>query len=277
MRIFNDLLAALIGATITTFVQFLFFLRAGSKTDPVALVLSASTGAIIGWGYQLAKGLRTVTEEALARLETTTRVLDFQEEPLKMLTKTEKHAQTIGLLLRDSMREKYRFISYIDENKYLSYLKSAISESRKCESIQRRPMRWFKEAQDAKTYLNTLRDKDMEAKIRVFIIDPNDEEQMQNDLANEELLRFYWDNTGTDVKTYWTTTSDLAYFFHNQVHIPPDFALYDEELLIEYGPQTQTLFFDIINSDDSKRDIFKKIEEQGDRDRPFTKINPLHP
>jgi hypothetical protein len=36
----------------------------------------------------------------------------------------------------------------------------------------------------------------METKIRIFLIDDKDKAEMEEDLANEELMEFYWWNTG---------------------------------------------------------------------------------
>jgi hypothetical protein len=87
--IWKELFASLGGATITSGIQLLFILRTpGQKLSElgnrewVAFILSAIAGAVIGWAYRLATGLRKFTEEALGRLETATHFLEFQEEPL---------------------------------------------------------------------------------------------------------------------------------------------------------------------------------------------------
>lgn len=276
-------MAALTGSAITSVVQLLFSLRAILQAgkiptlkdiDWVLVVLAAITGGIIGWGYRLAIGLRTTTDEALTRLEATTQTLKFQEEPLKMLASTRRHAETVGLLLSDSMKEKYKFISYVDENKYLSYLVSAISDSRKYEGIQRFPVRWFArdDHETAARYLQVLRDQNMKEKTRVFIIDKPDEKDMKEDLLNKELMKFYWDNTGRDVKTYWITVPELG----GLRSIPRDFALYDDELLIEYDGSTQTLVFDIIQPSASRREIFIRLadQEKSNAGYPFQRIDP---
>src|SRR5262245_41310249 len=125
-KFLQELLAALIGATISLGLQLIFLIRYDQPLKWQPLVLAAITGAILGWVYRLASGMRKITEDALTRLENMTRMLDFQEEPLNLLITTRRHAETLGLLLSDSMKEKYRFISHVDENKYLTYLMSAI-------------------------------------------------------------------------------------------------------------------------------------------------------
>jgi hypothetical protein len=161
----RQLVAASIGAVITSILQLLFLLRQGQPVqvdgaDWIALALAAITGAIIGWGYQLATGLQsaliqaldrleTVSEEATKRLKAATNRLEYTEEPLKMLDTASTHAATIGLLWRDSLKEGFRFISYANENQYFGYLKSAIRESHRYEGIQRRPVRAGLEATNA--------------------------------------------------------------------------------------------------------------------------------
>ena len=282
--IVKELLASLGGAVITSGIQLLFLLRTSmpdkwSKPEWVSFILAAITGAVIGWAYRLATGLRRFTEEALTRLETATHALEFQEEPLKMLTSTRRHAETLGLLLSDSLKEKYRFISYVDENKYLGCLMSAISDSRKFEGIQRQPVRWFRSDNDraTDTYLKTLREQKMKEKVRIFIIDDDQVDEMKQDLADTELMTFYWQSTGADVKSYWITVSQIVKHYPIIRLVPKDFGLYDEELFIEYDAPKQTLYFDIIQSNGDRREIFRKLadQEKNNMDHPFIKIPVL--
>lgn len=280
--IWRELLAAFTGALATSVIQLLFLLRTSApanwkSSDWVSFILAAVTGAIIGWAYRLATGLQRLTEDAIVRLEAASHSLEFQDEPLKMLVSTKKHAETLGLLLSDSLKEKYRFISYVDENKYLGYLSAAISESKKYEGVQRQPVRWFKSNSGVTTgqYLRELRDQRMKEKVRIFILDDQQEEMMREDLADADLMRFYWEHTG-DVETYWITTSQLTTFYSSIRSIPKDFALYDEELFIEYDGPTRTLFFDILQPNSGRREIFRRLADQKKNriDRPFMKVEP---
>jgi hypothetical protein len=276
----KELLAALTGALITSVIQLLFLLRTSAPTnwkgsDWVSFGLAAITGAIIGWAYRLATGLQRLTEDAIVRLEAASHSLEFQDEPLKMLISTKKHAETLGLLLSDSLKEKYRFISYVDENKYLGYLSAALSATKKYEGVQRQPVRWFRDNSSGVTerYLHDLRDHRMKERVRIFILEDEQEELMKEDLANAELMQFYWEHTG-DVETYWITTTQLTKFYPAIRSIPKDFGLYDEELLIEYDSPTLTLFFDILQPDSRRRDLFRWLADQkkNNTDRPFIKI-----
>lgn len=196
---------ALIGAVITSVVQLLFILRTGGGVDIVAITLAAITGGIIGWGYSLATQLHSVAEEARKqsdearnRLERTTNAVEFQQGPLKMLIDETHHPETVRNLLRGSLEERYRFISNVDQNEYLDYLMTALDESDKYEGIYCQPIRKYKSEADAsesaddetrhetysETYLDDLRDAQMGEKTRVFVIDPEDEDDMEEDLDN---------------------------------------------------------------------------------------------
>jgi hypothetical protein len=277
--ILGEFLAALTGAAIISVLQLLFLLRPGTAfdwSDWRSLALAAITGAILGWGYRLANGLRETLNEALIRLEGATRALDYQQEPLRMILSAKKHKETITQLVSDSLKEKYRFISYVYEPQYLDYLVSAISMSNKSTGVKRRPVRSYKDSDSGMMtkYLHALRDRKMEVKVRIFIIDPQDEEHMKEDLTNVELMDFYWDNAGRDVMSYWITATDFTNRFAGRLSIPKEFAIYDDELLIEYDAPSHTLFFDIIRPNDERLDVFSQLAKQEERNltRPFTKI-----
>jgi hypothetical protein len=279
--IFGEFLAALTGAAIISILQLLFLLRPGTAfdwSDWRSLALAAITGAILGWGYRLANGLRKTLDEALTRLEGATRALDYQQEPLRMILSAKRHKETITQLVSDSLKEKYRFISYVHEPQYLKYLISAISMSDKSTGVKRRPVRSYKESDGGMMtqYLHALRDRKMKQKVRIFIIDPQDEEHMKEDLANVELMDFYWDNAGREVTSYWITATDFTNRFAGQLTIPKEFAIYDDELLIEYDEPSRTLFFDIVQPSDKRLEVFRQLAEQEESNltRPFTKIEP---
>ena len=102
----------------------------------------------------------------------------------------------------------------------------------------------------------------MKEKLRIFVIDEADLQAMEEDLHDEELMAFYWESTGIDVKTYWITVRELQKRFQPALEVPSDFALYDEELFIKYDLSVQTLFFDVIQSGNSCREIFRGLAEQ---------------
>ena len=59
--------------------------------------------------------------------------------------------------------------------------------------------------------------------------------------------------------------------------VPKDCGLYDEELFIEYDAPKQTLYFDIIQSNNYRREIFRRLadQEKNDTTYPFVKIPVL--
>src|SRR5687768_3722082 len=109
----KEVLSALSGAAITLILQLLFLIRAGAPLVWQPLVLAAVTGAVIGWFYRLMTSLRTVAEAAVTRLAHASQTFEFCEQPRAMLIRADAHFKTLAELLSDSMKEKYRYISYI--------------------------------------------------------------------------------------------------------------------------------------------------------------------
>lgn len=68
----------------------------------------------------------------------------------------------------------------------------------------------------------------MIAKTRLVLIDDDDLEAMQQDLANAAVMEYYWQHTG-NVETYWMTASDFRMTFPGR-DVPRDLALYDRQL-----------------------------------------------
>jgi hypothetical protein len=286
-NVFKELRDALIGAAITSGVQLLFLLRPGAVLDWRSLALAAITGALIGWGYRLATGLRTasdralrelgdVVESALTRLERTTEALDVQQETLKLLLSAKIHKEVIWKLVTASFEGPYKYLANVSENRYLDYLRTAISASNRSVGVKRAPIRSYKESANEVTerYLHTLRDRPMEKKIRIFIIDSDDEQAMKDDLDNPEMMDFYWGHAGKDVESYWITTPEFNSNNFYRGNVPKEFAIYDDELLIEYDKSHRTLAFAVIKEDEDRLKIFEELAEQerNDLPRPFRKI-----
>jgi hypothetical protein len=279
--IWQRIWGAFIGTIITSVVHFLFISKTPASQnwtshDWFIYVQAALAGGIIGWAYQLASDLQTLTKDAISRLETATLSLDYQNEPLKMILSSSRHLKTLRKLIEESIKTKYRYIPYVSVNAYLQCLTTAISQSTKYEGVQRNSVRWFRNNNDGITqqYLEALRDEKMNQKVRIFLLDEKQEEAMTEDLANSELMKYYWDYTG-NVETYWITISKLVNNYP-EISIPNDFALYDDELLIQYDFQTKTLFFDIVPNKNERSEIFNRLVEQKNTKalKPFIKIEP---
>ena len=277
--VLKELLAAAIGAAITSVVQLLFLLQTNAQLGVIPFALAAITGGIIGWGYQLASALRATANRALARLEEATLALDLQQGPLSMILASNRHKGLVTRLVERSLHEDFRHISYVNEGTYLGYLATAIRASNQSTGVKRQPIRSYRDHRSRmmKEYMHTLRDKKMKEKIRVFVIDDKDKDDMEQDLGDSELMKYYWSHTGTNVESYWTTVGEFKEYFAGQLDVPPEFAIYDDELLIQYDGQTRTLEFDLVGSDDKRLRIFQQVAEQVENnlDVPFRKIEPI--
>ncbi len=279
-------IVTVIGAVALGIASFLL----DPKPDSLNRVIASSfVGGVLGWMYELAKDLyelatelkkeaATLIEVSQNRLEDVCKYLDYQEKPLKMLLRAKNHAGTMGTLLTASLNDKFRHIAYVYENQYLTYLNSAIEESDCFEGVNRQIIRWFRDTPSGASYLQRLRDKKMNEKLRIFIIDDEDETKMNEDLANQDLMDFYWSNTGKDVQTYWVSKASLRKTYVPNVDIPDDFALYDKSFLIRYDPVYRTLTFDLIEAGYRYPEsvIFSKLKEQLELKQvnPFIKIEP---
>ncbi len=115
----------------------------------------------------------------------------------------------------------------------------------------------------------------MRLKIRILIINDEEAAHMQEDLANADIMRYYWSNTGEDVKTFWLLVSTFRRNFP-ELRVPEDFALYDEQLLIKYDEERQTVTFDVLENMSDEAQVFKKLEQQLDLKTtvPFIEILP---
>jgi hypothetical protein len=129
-------------------------------------------------------------DQSVKQLTIVSKALDYQGHALNMLLRCRRHGDVLSIMLSDSIREQYRYIAFVNETRYLAYLVKAIKHSNHYQGVQRRPVRWFAE-QNGDYYLKTLRDQRMSHKTRLFLIDGEDAVQMEEDLANPELMNYY--------------------------------------------------------------------------------------
>ncbi|GAA1693178.1 hypothetical protein GCM10009745_43340 [Kribbella yunnanensis] len=229
-------------------------------------VLAVIVGTLGGWIFELFRQLLSATSNSLeelgrlnASLGALTERIDYQETALGMLTSCPRHNDALSKLIRSSMSDNFRNIPYVGPAAYLGYLRSAVEHSDGYEGIQRNTLRWYQES-GATAYLQELKSKRMKFKTRLFVIDDDEAEQMERDLADEELLAFYWQHTG-DVASYWITVSDYRRNYPALI-IPRDFALYDHTLLITYDEDKQILSFDVLDPGQSPQaQIFRTLHE----------------
>jgi hypothetical protein len=220
-----------------------------------------AVGGLLGWMYELLRELSAATTASLQDIAKLTNKISYQDQALSMLTGSPRHNEILTRLLSASMKDNFRNIPYVGQGAYLQYLSSAIEHSNGFQGVQRRPLRWFRE-ESASAYLNALRDRGMAYKTRIFIIDDEDVEQMEQDLRDPDTLSYYWDNGG-DVDSYWISVGSFRRQFPGR-RIPDDFGLYDGCLLIAYDLQHQVLTFNLLPESSQERQIFTN-QQQLDR------------
>ena len=217
-----------------------------------------AVGGLIGWMYELLRELSSKTTTSLLTISTVMSKITYQDEALSMLTRCPRHNEVLTALIGASIKSNFKNVPYVGEAAYLAYLGSAIEHSNGFQGVHRRSLRWFRSG-SASAYLHTLRDRHMAAKTRIFIIDDAEVVEMQEDLADHDLLTYYWDNGG-DVNSYWIPVSEFRRVFPGQ-RIPDDFALFDGTLLIAYDIVPQVVTFDLLEESSRERQIFTTLKQ----------------
>ncbi len=275
---YNALLAGLskiIAPTVLAAVAMLIdYLLRGKEFSPRDSAAAALVGALLGLAWDLGRELREslqrlehIAEGAESRLEN---IAARAEARLGLVTDLpfaellRPDAGHIGVLCRligDALKS-VRAMANVDAGQYLKYLEGALTVSQSYEGIQRFPIRWFRQGA-ASYYLSQLRDQKMTRKVRLFILEDRFEAEMNADLANPELLEFYWLHTG-DVPSYWILESELKTL---GLPIVEDCALYDKRLLIQYDESRRVLCFAV--GDDPQINnvskLFSRIRMQEER------------
>lgn len=251
---------AMLGALL---VEVVLILSEGlDKAFTVAQVpnhlAALAVGGLLGWMYELLRELSAATSESLKDIATLTNKISYQDEALSMLTRCPRHNEVLTRLIGASMKENFRNVPYVGEGAYLEYLSNAVEHSGGFQGVQRRPLRWFRE-ESAGAYLNALRDRRMSHKTRIFIIDDDDVEKMEQDLRDPQTLSYYWDNGG-DVDSYWISAGNFQKQFPG-CRIPDDFGLYDGSLLIAYDIERQVLTFNLVKPSSHECRIFANQQD----------------
>ncbi|HTA92216.1 MAG TPA: hypothetical protein VK745_21705 [Polyangiaceae bacterium] len=267
---------ALIAAVLAALAVLADFLLRGAFQWKESIA-SATIGVILGLVLDVATDLR----ESLSRLEKVAERADARlalvtELPLLELGRPDTgHFEVLCRLIGDALKS-VRVMANVDSVRYLGYLERALSISSMYEGVQRFPIRWFRQGA-APFYLDRLRGKSMERKVRLFVIDDGQVGQMHDDLEDKELLAFYWERTGTDVHSYWIGASELR---AAGLPVVDDCALYDKRLLIEYDEARRVLSFSV-GEDKQIKDaskLFSRIHKQERQEMPpFFREIPRHP
>jgi hypothetical protein len=272
----SALVGALIGVVFDLAVAFLT--RSGSAftlRQIPSYVAFGIVGFAGGWLFELFKAQTEVTDESVRALrevqgsvEQLTRRLTYQDEALTMLSAAPRHNEVLTALIKASLWDSFRSIPYVGVPAYLRLLGLAIKHAETYEGTHRTTFRWFIET-DAGHYLNGLRDKAMSVKTRLVLIEDAELDAMREDLANPEVMDYYWRHTG-DVETYWMTVSEFRKAFPRR-DVPRDLALYDRELWVAYDEATQTLSFDVVPEDAEVCRLFADLREMITRGQPELK------
>ena len=171
-------------------------------------------------------------------------------------------------MIKASLSDSFRSIPYVGVPAYLKMLGLAISHADGYEGTHRTTFRWFFE-REAGHYLSGLRDKAMTVKTRLVLIDDADVDAMREDLADPEVMGYYWRHTG-DTETFWMTVSEFRKAFPRR-DVPRDLALYDRELWIAYDEANQTLSFDVVPPENEVCRLFGDLREMINRGQPELK------
>jgi hypothetical protein len=222
-----------------------------------------AVGGLLGWMYELLRELSKATTSSVREITSLTSKISYQDEALSMLLSCPRHNAVLTKLIAASMRDNFRNVPYVGVGEYLRFLLKAIEHSGQFQAIQRKTLRWFCEA-SAAGYLEVLRDRKMARKTRIFVIDQDEVVSMEEDLADQQVLDYYWEHGG-DVDSYWITTEQFKRHCP-RLRIPDDFGLYDGALLIAYDADHQVLTFNLVEDGSVERKIFesqKDLEERG--------------
>jgi hypothetical protein len=222
-----------------------------------------AVGALLGWMFELLRELSGTTITSLEDIRGLTSKITYQDEALEMVMGSKLHKDLLTDLVEKSMHQNFRNVPYVNEAEYLTFLTRAVEHSNRFQGIQRRALSWFQE-NSAKRYSCTLRDRRMQGKTRLFVLDDSEAAQMRRDVEDAGVLSAYWEMSG-DIESYWLTFDEYKRNFPN-VRVPDDFALFDDTLLIAYDPDHQVLTFDLLNDTAHERLIFERLaglSEQG--------------
>ena len=246
-----------------------------TSLDLGSLVASVVVTALLGWMIALVQEIHQAVNQLTTQLKSLSTILTYQKEPLDMLAKAGKHHEIVQLFLSSSIVRELKSIPHSNANDYLDFLESTIGGSHTFEGVQRKPVRWFQEDEDRREYLKKIRGRKMTLKRRIFIIDDQDKEKMEEDLKNKKTMNYYWDNTGRDVETFWILVSEFEREC-SPLTTPNDFALYDGRILIGYDADRALVYFDVVNEESQRKRIFDELQKQikNENSRPFNRIDP---
>ncbi len=211
----------------------------------VRVLVGVLISLIAGYLFRSANKLGEAAEGSLSKLEGLHAAHDYYLQQRELIEQTRNYGGLVQKLLNESVAEQHLMIARVTDTRYLLWLEEAVASCQHYFTIQRRPPSWFSNRDgEGRLFLQTLRDKPMISKIRIFVVDS--EEEMIEELADEQVMGFYWSNTGRDVKTFWITKQKLRRFLGARHLDFPDMVLCDNELLFRYEHEYLLLRFHVI-------------------------------
>ena len=273
-------LSALVGALLGLLFDFVVTSLTGAQS-PFSLGQLPSyvgfgvVGFAGGWLFELFKAQTEVTQESAkvldemrASVEQLTRRITYQDRALEMLTDSPRHNEALGALLKASLADNFRSIPMVGVPAYLRLLSLAINHADTYEGTHRNTFRWYADRK-AGHYLEALRNKKMAVKRRFVVIDDADLDALLEDLADPEVMDYYWQHTG-DVETFWMTAGEFRHAFPGR-DVPVDLALYDRQLWVAYDEDTKTLTFDVLPPEADVCRLLDDLHEMIGRQAPELK------
>lgn len=268
--------AALVGALIGLVFEVAVSLLTGTGAFSLNRLPSAVAFLLVGfaggWLFEVFKAQTEVTDEAVRLLtevhrdvDRLTRRLTFADRALGMLMEAPRHHAALTELITASMTDKFRSIPDVGTAAYLRVLELAIDHAARYEGVHTSGFRWYRDT-DAGHYLDGLRDKPMSVKTRLLLVDDAELPAMRADLADDEVMGYYWRHTG-DVDTFWMTTSDFRTAFPGR-DLPRDCALYDRQLYVAYDEPKLVLRFDVLDHANEMARLFDDVRELSSRHAP---------
>lgn len=259
--------AALVGALLGLLFEVAVSVLTGTRSFSLSRLPSAVAFLLVGfaggWLFEVFKAQTEVTDEAVRALsgvrhevDRLTRRLTFADRALSMLMEAPRHHAALTYLITASMNDKFRSIPDVGTAVYLQVLELAVDHADRYEGVQTNGFRWYRDT-DAGHYLDGLREKRMHVKTRLLLVDEADLDAMAADLADDDVMRYYWDHTG-DVDTFWMSTRDFRTAFPDR-ELPRDCALYDRQLMVAYDQPRLVLRFDVLEASNDMATLFDDL------------------
>jgi hypothetical protein len=229
------------------------------------------------------------TQESIEKIDSMVKYTDLSLQVISQLTYLEtmfgylrtsqyKHKEILNQLITKALSdESLHSIPWVNDIEYLHLLRTVVGQCDSFQAVQDKPISWYEKQKnnEGKTYLQSIKNQKIQQKRRIFLISEADKQKMEEDLKSDTAMKYYWDNTGVDMDTYYLFEEDFRKNYPN-LEGPRDSVIFDDVLFIEYYSDVQTLRFKMLDSSSKERNIFKCLDrsiEEGNL-HPFVRISP---